>query len=117
MRVEGVDPLILNQIQNQTVNTQVQQTRGIKVTTDRKQQEGQQHQQRDLHQAVEQLNKAADTFNVEIRFKVDNENNELYVYVIDTSKGEIIRRIPPENVLDVASRMERMVGLILDTLI
>ncbi|WP_406678096.1 flagellar protein FlaG [Moorella sp. ACPs] len=118
MRIEGVDPLVLNQVQNQTAGFQVQESKGIKINTERKQQEGrQQPGEKQLEKSVEQLNKAAEAFNIELRFKVDRENNELYVYVIDVNEGKIIRRIPPENVMEVASRMQQMVGLILDTLI
>ncbi|OIQ60538.1 flagellar protein FlaG [Neomoorella thermoacetica] len=119
MRVEGVDPLVLNQVQNQTAGFQVQESKGIKINTERKQQqeERQQPGEKQLEKSVEQLNKAADAFNIELRFKVDRENNELYVYVVDVNEGKIIRRIPPENVMEVASRMQQMVGLILDTLI
>lgn len=119
MRVEGVDPLILNQVQGQTINQQVPKTEHIKVSTEGKgqQQERGQYTEGDLQQSAEQLNKAAEAFNVELRFKVDREDNHLYVYVVDVAKGEVIRRIPPENIIEAARRAQKMVGLILDALI
>lgn len=120
MRVEGVDPLILNQVQSQTSTQHVQTTKGIRVNTERKENQGQQEAGRysydKVARSVEQVNKAVEAFNIQLRFELNVENEELYVYVID-SEGKVIRRIPPESILEVASRMQEMVGLILDALI
>lgn len=120
MRVEGiVDPLILNQVQGQTANQQVPETGHIKVSTGVKgrQQERGQDAESDLRQSAEQLNKVTEAFNVELRFKVDKENNQLYVYVVDVAKGEVLRRIPPENIIEAARRAQEVLGLILNALI
>ncbi|WP_025774193.1 flagellar protein FlaG [Neomoorella thermoacetica] len=120
MRVEGVDPLVLNQVQSQTQKPAVQNTKKIDVNTEqeKRRQEGQAgYSQGDLKQSVEKLNATTELFNIKLRFKVDREKGEVYVLVIDASKGKIIRRIPPEKVLKVASQMQYMVGLLLDELI
>ncbi|AOQ23420.1 hypothetical protein MTAT_10010 [Moorella thermoacetica] len=120
MRVEGVDPLILNQVQSQTQKPAVQDTKKINVDSDqeKRRQDGQAGYSRgDLEQAVAKLNTATDLFNIKLRFKLDHEKGEIYVLVIDANEGKIIRRIPPEKVLNVASQMQYMVGLLLDELI
>lgn len=120
VRVEGLDPLVLNQVQSQTSTQQVQTTKGIRVNTERKEQQGQEELGRYSYdrvaKSVEQVNKALEAFNIQLRFELNVENDELYVYVID-SEGKVIRRIPPESILEIASRMQQMVGLILDALI
>jgi flagellar protein FlaG len=120
VRVEGVDPLVLNQVQSQTQKPIVQDTKKINVDSEqeKRQQEGKDgYSQGDLEQAVEKLNAATDLFNIKLRFKLDHEKGEIYVLVIDASEGKVIRRIPPENVLKVTSQMQYMVGLLLDELI
>jgi len=120
VRVEGVDPLVLNQVQSQTQKPIVQDTKKINVDSEqeKRQQEGKAgYSQGDLEQAVEKLNAATDLFNIKLRFKLDHEKGEIYVLVIDASEGKVIRRIPPENVLKVTSQMQYMVGLLLDELI
>lgn len=117
MKIEGVDALVINKVLSQTAKSQVQDSKGIKITIDRRQQEGQQQTRQQLEQSVEQLNRTTDAFNIELRFKVDQENDEIYIYLIDTADGKVVRRIPPETLMEAASRMQQMVGLILDALI
>ncbi|GEA16637.1 MAG: flagellar protein FlaG [Moorella sp. (in: firmicutes)] len=120
MRIEGVDPLILNQVQSQTQKPAVQDAKKINVDSEqeKRRQEGQAgYSQGNLEQAVEKLNAATELFNIKLRFKLDHEKGEIYVLVIDAKEGKIIRRIPPENVLKVASQMQQLVGLLLDELI
>lgn len=120
LRIEGVDPLILNQVQSQTQKPAVQDAKKINVDSEqeKRRQEGQAgYSQGNLEQAVEKLNAATELFNIKLRFKLDHEKGEIYVLVIDAKEGKIIRRIPPENVLKVASQMQQLVGLLLDELI
>lgn len=120
MRVEGVDPLVLNQVQSQTQKPVVQDAKRINVDNEQEKQrhEGQPgYSQGNLEQAVEKLNAATELFNIKLRFMLDHEKDEIYVLVIDASEGKVIRRIPPENILKVASQMQYMVGLLLDELI
>ena len=120
MRIEGVDPLILNQIQSQTQKASIQEPKKIHISTelDRRGEERRWGQgEGNLEEAVAKLNAATDLFNIKIRFQVDEEKGDLYVLVIDAQEGRIIRRIPPENVLRVASEMRQLVGLLLDMLI
>ncbi|MBE3580495.1 MAG: flagellar protein FlaG [Thermoanaerobacteraceae bacterium] len=120
MRVEGVDQVIIGQVQGQTSNRQVQTAKGIRVSTERKEQEErgnlESYPYERVAQAVDQVNKTVDAFNIKLRFELNEEDGELYVYVID-GDGKVIRRIPPQNILEVAFRMQQVVGLIIDALI
>ncbi len=117
MKVEGVDPLVVNKVLGQVAGSQVQDSKGAKITIDKRKQQGEQQTRQDLEQSTEQLNRTVEAFNIKLRFKVDQENEEMYIYLIDTVEGKVIRRIPPETLLEAASRMQHMVGLILDALI
>ncbi|SMB93939.1 flagellar protein FlaG [Thermanaeromonas toyohensis ToBE] len=119
MRVEGVDPLILNQVQVQLQKPLVPDTKEVNILTDkdRENSQGQEFAREHLEHSIAKLNAAAELFNIELRFKVDYEKGEIYVLVIDITQGKVIRRIPPENALKIANQMQQLVGLLLDVLI
>lgn len=52
--------------------------------------------------------------NVNLQFAVQGESGQVMVIVSDETTGEVIREIPPHEVLDLASRLEEMIGLLFD---
>lgn len=67
----------------------------------------------DLEQAVEKMNRALRAFNHALEFEV-TKSNRIVVRVIDTNTGEIIRQIPPEELLDSFNRMQDALGVLID---
>ena len=51
---------------------------------------------------------------VDLQFKVHEPTGEVIVTVRDESTGEVIREIPPQEILNLAARLDAMVGLIFD---
>ena len=51
---------------------------------------------------------------VDLQFTVDKPTGEIMVTVKDESTGKVIREIPPQEVLNLAARLDAMVGLIFD---
>ena len=51
---------------------------------------------------------------VNLQFKVHKPTGEVMVTVRDESTGEVIREIPPQEILNLAARLDAMVGLIFD---
>ncbi|EEG76535.1 flagellar protein FlaG [Dethiobacter alkaliphilus] len=64
--------------------------------------------------AVEQLNKTSDALNLSLRFKLHEGTDRMMVQVVDTKADEIIKEMPPENLLNVVAQIQNMVGLMLD---
>ena len=52
--------------------------------------------------------------NVDLQFSVHEATGEVMVTVKNESTGRVIREIPPSEVLNLAARLEQMVGLIFD---
>jgi len=52
--------------------------------------------------------------NVDLQFSVHKPSGKIMVTVIDESTGETLREIPPSEILDVAARVDTMLGLIFD---
>lgn len=52
--------------------------------------------------------------NVDLSFTVHEATGEVMVTVKDETTGELIREIPPSEVLNLAAKIDEMVGLIFD---
>ena len=50
--------------------------------------------------------------NVDLQFSVHEDSGEIMVTVREESTGEVIREIPPSEMLDLAARIDKMVGLL-----
>ncbi|MCW3488754.1 flagellar protein FlaG [Dethiobacter alkaliphilus] len=64
--------------------------------------------------ALEQINKTADALNLSLRFKLHEDTNRYMVQVVDTKADEVIKELPPENLLNVVAQIQNMIGLMLD---
>jgi len=68
----------------------------------------------DSEYLAEIMNKMARMFNSQLNFEVYEETNQLYVQFIDRETREVIKQIPPEELLELSAKIQEMVGLILD---
>lgn len=50
-----------------------------------------------------------------IRFEMNNEIEKLIIKVVDKESGELIRQIPPEELITASERMRDYRGLIIET--
>ncbi|TDA69428.1 MAG: flagellar protein FlaG [Clostridia bacterium] len=121
MKVEGVDRVVLDRIEEKTTKPVVQETERVRIEAEEQRERQRQRPagdfRQELERSVRQLNQTSDIFNIRLRFKLDEDTGEIYVLVIDREEGRIIRRIPPDNILKTASQMQEMVGLLLDELV
>lgn len=51
---------------------------------------------------------------VGLKFIVHRDTGQVIIKVVDESTGKVIREIPPSEVLDLATKLDKMVGLIFD---
>jgi len=54
------------------------------------------------------------THNVDLQFKVHKPTGKIMVTVRNESTGEVIREIPTHETLNLAARLDAMVGLLFD---
>ncbi len=52
--------------------------------------------------------------NVGLQFSVFEETGQTVVRVVDKDTGELIRQIPPKELLELASKLEDMMGILFD---
>ena len=67
-----------------------------------------------LDSSIEIADKLAKAFNRGIKFQVHEQTEEIYVEIIDKDTGEVIKQIPPEEMLRIAASVQEFLGLILD---
>jgi len=66
-------------------------------------------------QAAADIQKNLDMIhNVDLQFTVHEASGEVMVTVREQSTGEVIREIPPSEILDLAAMLGEMVGLLFD---
>lgn len=52
--------------------------------------------------------------NVDLQFSVHKASGKMMVTVVDESSGKVVREIPSREILELAARMDEMVGMIFD---
>jgi len=67
----------------------------------------------DLMAMAEEFNhKISIVHNVDLQFSVHEGSGQILVKVMDAGTGDLIREIPPSEMLDLAARIDEMIGLI-----
>jgi len=59
----------------------------------------------DVRQAVEEINNHFQSVGRDLKFQVDRESGRTIITVLDSETQEIVRQIPPEEVLNLAQRL------------
>ena len=67
-----------------------------------------------LIDAIAKFKHAGDVFNRRLDFKVDKDTNRIIIKVIDTKTDKVIKEIPPEQLIELAAKIQEMVGLLFD---
>ena len=66
-----------------------------------------------LQGAVERVQQAVQTLSsAGIQFTIDQDFERMVVQVVDTSTKEVIRQIPPKEMLEIAQALDKLQGLL-----
>lgn len=60
------------------------------------------------------MNKIASLENIQLQFEVYQETNTVYVQIVDRETKEVVKQIPPEEMLELSAKIREMVGILLD---
>jgi flagellar protein FlaG len=69
---------------------------------------------RQVEETAASLNEMASLLRYGIRFAFHEKAHTMQVNVIERDTNKVIRKIPPEEILDLRAKMMEMVGLIID---
>lgn len=67
-----------------------------------------------LADITDKMNQVASLFNTTLNFSVDQPTGKTVIKVMDQDTEEVIRQIPPENMLKLMSNMRDVMGMLLD---
>ncbi|MED1693604.1 flagellar protein FlaG [Brevibacillus agri] len=71
--------------------------------------------EKELEKVVNNLKKwVQHTQSTHLQFRLHEKLNEYYVEVVNDQTKEVIREIPSKKILDVAAKMQEMIGLLVD---
>lgn len=124
MKIEGIDPVALNRIQENAVRQEVKQ--GERPHVDTRTRHGGQDVPKPadalqgfglpggLEEAIDKMNITVQSFNKNLKFQLHEESNRWTVQVIDVEANEIIQQIPSEDVLNVVAQIQSILGMLLD---
>ena len=70
--------------------------------------------QEELKELSKALNHFLSFFNLEIKLVYNQDVGQVVVQVIDKRTNEVIKQIPPEELLEVAKKIHDFVGLLLE---
>ena len=68
----------------------------------------------DLEKIGEELNRCIRMFNTHLAFEIDRPSNRIIIKIVDTETEEVIRQIPPEELLRIMHYMDELLGLLVD---
>lgn len=63
---------------------------------------------------AEKMNQVASVFSTSLAFSVDKPTGKTVIKVLDRETNEIIRQIPPEEMLQLIGKMRYVMGMLLD---
>lgn len=67
-----------------------------------------------LEEAVERLNRTKELQDRGIHFSIDEDTKKVVIRIVDSSTNEVIKQIPPEEVLSIARYFNKFQGLLLN---
>jgi len=72
---------------------------------------GREVDQEEVGRAAERVNEALDALNRNLKVSVHKDTGQLIVRVTDPKSGELIRQLPPEQLLDAEVNIRKVIGL------
>jgi|GEM_PF-5952558 len=68
----------------------------------------------EIEELIGELNDVMRVMNTKISFSIDSETNRPIIQVSDKDTGELIRQIPPAELMRVSQRMSDVLGILFD---
>ena len=72
-----------------------------------------------MHKRLEEMkaaiNQELERLDVGLKFQMNQEADRVVVKVVNRQSGEVIRQIPPEEMLELAQNLKEMSGLLVNT--
>ncbi len=126
MKIDGIDPLLLNRIKEQTDRLEVRRAENV-LTDSRVRREGDQGKFRRVYQegmdqenrvyaALERLNDQAGRDNLPLSFRGRREADQWLIEIVDQERGDVVKVFSTgqDQVIGVVNRIQSLFGVLLD---
>jgi len=113
MNVEAINVQSAGQFQLSKASDQLSEARKIK--DDPVQSDKVEKKQVQPEELLQQIKSLTEDGLYSVRFENDNDANAMVVKVVDRETDEVIRQIPPEELLDLTKRLNDLRGNLVDT--
>jgi flagellar protein FlaG len=67
-----------------------------------------------IEDTVKELNAMMERIQTNLSFSIDDTSKKVVIKVIDSRTQEVIRQIPPEETLRIASHISKLMGIFID---
>lgn len=119
MRVDSVESLSNRQIHNNSNNQSTRVNRND--NSDRKpeslrekQEYSEQELEDEVRESVKDINEIVDKVKEGLSFQIHEDTEKMMVKVVDLNTDEVIKELPPEEMLDLQARIHEMIGILID---
>jgi len=120
MRVDSVESLSNRQIHNNNSNNQ--STRVNRNDNSNRKPESlrekleysEQELEDEVRESVKDVNEIVDKVKEGLSFQIHEDTEKMMVKVVDLNTDEVIKELPPEEMLDLQARIHEMVGILID---
>ena len=68
----------------------------------------------EIREIVSQINKLVQSLDRKLRFSLHEASGRMKVTVLNSDSGKVIREIPPEEFLNLISKIDEAIGMIFD---
>jgi flagellar protein FlaG len=99
-------------VPSRNTNTGEARPQTEEVLLGKTEQEGRETGREQIEEIAEFLNDSASLFNVSLQFKISDDINRIIVSVVNSDTEEVIRQIPADEVIELAKRLNKMVGVL-----
>lgn len=116
MEVKAITPV--NVVSKIALSERAVNTKGSEKQNNQQEQVNKQFEgnvtREDAETIADIMNKVSELYNRQLHFDVYEDTNKVYVQIIDENTKEVIKQIPPEEMLELSARIQEMVGIMLD---
>ena len=67
-----------------------------------------------IERAVAALSETLERTNVGLEYRVDDATGDMVISVIDRDSGEVLRQLPPEEILKMRQQLQELMGVLFD---
>jgi flagellar protein FlaG len=86
-------------------------SKSVEKTENKKQELKEIVKKKDFNTAIDSVNEYVEMFNNKVSFTIDDKSREI-IHVYDNETGDLIRQIPPKEMIELVDKLEEIAGII-----